>query len=298
MLSAPAMYQGIISGIADMGNGISSYDPGAFPLTYAVEVPVLADSGWAISGAMYDFIRKYEPKEWREVQVLSAVSSGVGLVVIGTGKAPIRTLEEMKGKSMRVNSLEFAVALGATIKDMPMAAVYDSVSKGVIDGVLTSLEPLGAGWKLGDVLKYVTLFMHPEQPTVMWYNAMNKEKWSSLPPDIQKTILDTSAEYSRKIGLTWDDQMVSGLEYAIRAGAQIYVLPPAEEARWAAALKPVTEAQLQKAADKGGLTRQYVDEVFAYFESRVEYWNGQQAQNGVKPVFDRIREVLKREGIK
>ena len=93
MLSAPAMYQGIISGIADMGNGISSYDPGAFPLTYAVEVPVLADSGWAISGAMYDFIRKYEPKEWREVQVLSAVSSGVGLVVIGTGKAPIRTLE-------------------------------------------------------------------------------------------------------------------------------------------------------------------------------------------------------------
>ena len=199
---------------------------------------------------------------------------------------------------MRVNSLEFAVALGATIKDMPMAAVYDSVSKGVIDGVLTSLEPLGAGWKLGDVLKYVTLFMHPEQPTVMWYNAMNKEKWSSLPPDIQKTILDTSAEYSRKIGLTWDDQMVSGLEYAIRAGAQIYVLPPAEEARWAAALKPVTEAQLQKAADKGGLTRQYVDEVFAYFESRVEYWNGQQAQSGVKPVFDRIREVLKREGIK
>jgi len=297
LLGAPAMYQGIIDGIADMGNGISSYDPGAFPLTYAIEVPVSGESGWVLSAAAFDFMRKYEPKEWGEVMVLTTVMTGAGVSVTGTGKVPVRTLEDMKGKSMRTNSVEFTEALGATIKDMPMSAVYDAISKGVIDGCVTSLEPLGAGWKLGDVMKYVTLYLDPDQPTVMWYNAMNKDKWNSLPPDIQKTLLDVSAEQSRAIGLVWDDQFVNGLKYAISVGSEIYVLPPEEAARWTEVLKPVTEYQLDLAASKSGYTREFINEVYNYMLDRVAYWNGQQAKHNVTPSFDRIREVLKQEGL-
>jgi TRAP-type C4-dicarboxylate transport system substrate-binding protein len=165
LLGAPAMYQGIIDDIADMGNGISSYDPGAFPLTYTIEVPSPGDSGWSASGAAYDFINKYQPKEWSEVKVLTAVMSAGGLTVVGMAKNQVKTLEDMKGKSFRVNSPDFVTALGATIKDLPMADVYDSLSKGVIDGVDTSLEPMKS-WKLADVTKYVTLYMYPQQPNV------------------------------------------------------------------------------------------------------------------------------------
>jgi TRAP-type C4-dicarboxylate transport system substrate-binding protein len=287
LLGAPAMYQGIIDDIADMGNGISSYD---------IEVPSPGESGWSASGAAYDFINKYQPKEWNEVKVLTAVMSAGGLTVIGMAKDQVKTLEDMKGKSFRVNSPEFVTALGATIKDLPMADVYDSLSKGVIDGVDTSLEPMKS-WKLADVTKYVTLYMYPQQPNVMWYNAMNLGKWNSLPPDLQKIIMDTSAEYSRKIGLVWDDQLVAGLEYTISVGDTIYVLPPDEEAKFTAALAPVTQEQFDKAASKGGYTRQQVDEVFAYFTQQEQYWNGQQAANGVQPVFDRVWKVLEDHGI-
>src|SRR4030043_2400183 len=55
LLGAPAMFQGIRNGIADMGNGITSYSPGNFPFTSITELPNDADSGWAVSHAQYDF---------------------------------------------------------------------------------------------------------------------------------------------------------------------------------------------------------------------------------------------------
>ena len=97
----------------------------------------------------------------------------------------------------------------------------------------------------------------------------------------------------REIGLVWDNQMVAGLEYAISVGSEIYVIPPDEEARWAAAIAPVTEFQLGLAASKGGLPRSYIDEVYNFMLDRVQYWNGQQAKNNVTPTFDRVKEVLK-----
>jgi TRAP-type transport system periplasmic protein len=130
-------------------------------------------------------------------------------------------------------------------------------------------------------------------PSNVIYNIMNKNKWNSLPPDIQKIITDVSREYSAKLGLTWDEQLVQGLEYAKSVGDAIYVLPKDEAARWSAAIMPVIDTRLKGIVAKG-FTQKEVDEAWNYFKSRVAYWNGEQSKNNVLPVQAQMEAVLKK----
>ncbi len=291
LLGAPAMYQGIRNGIADIGNGISSYSPGNFPFTSIAELPNNAESGWAVSYAQYDFLMKYKPKEWNDVQLLSVFSPGCDIMGVLMGKQPILKLEDWKGKSIRTNHADIIVALGGTVKDVPMAEVFDSISKGVLDGVIGSPEPLKA-WKMGDVCKQITINPAPVQPSILWYNAMNKDKWNSLPPDIQKIFIEVGKEWVGKLGLTWDDQAVAGIEYSKSLGNSIYVLSEEEAARWQEAIMPVIDDRLSKLATKE-FPKEAVEEAWNYFKDRVAYFNAKQAENNITPLLVRLTEVLK-----
>lgn len=291
LLSAPAMYQGIIDDIADMGNGITSYSPGAFPFTSIAEAPSAAQSGWAGSYAQYDFLQNFKPKEWNDVHLLTVCGPACDIMATGTAKAEIKTLEDCKGLSIRTNHADIATALGFTVKDVPMANVYDSISKGVLDAVNGSPEPFKS-WKLADVCKYITLYTGPLEPSILWYNAMNKQKWDSLPPDIQQTITDVSKEYVGKLGLTWDDQAVAGVDYAKSLNDTVYVLPDSEVARWTAAITPILDSRKANVVSKG-FTQQQIDDASNYFKSRVDYWNGQQAQNNITPLLTRLNNAMK-----
>jgi TRAP-type C4-dicarboxylate transport system substrate-binding protein len=291
LLNGGALFNGIVNKIADMGNGLTTYNFGAFPFTSIAEMPSAAQSGWVVSHAHTDFIMKYQPKEWNKVHFLNGYGSAYGVAVLGTAKSQIKTLDDNKGKSVRTNDPDIASALGLTVKDVPMAEVYDSVSKGAVDGVLTSPEPL-ITWKLGDVTKYITLFYGPVMPAVVWYNVINMDTWNSLPPDIQKIFTDVSLEYAAKEGITWDDSHVAGFTYAKKAGDQFYTLPQAEIDKWTALVTPVIQSRMQKVVDKG-FTQQEVQDAWTYYQSRVDYWNGQQAANNITPVKSRLDDVIK-----
>lgn len=129
-------------------------------------------------------------------------------------------------------------------------------------------------------------------PSNVIYNIMNKETWNSLPPDIQKTVTELSKEYSGKLGLTWDEQEVAGIEYAKSVGSSTYILPKDEADRWTEAILPVIDARLEGLVDKG-FRRKEVEDAWDYFKSRVAYWNGRQAKNNVKPLKILLEGVIK-----
>jgi TRAP-type C4-dicarboxylate transport system substrate-binding protein len=289
LLGGPAMYEGVRTGIADMGNFLTVYNPGTFPFTSIAEMPGAAESGWAVSNAQYDFLMEYQPEEWADVHIITTCGDSTNIMAVAMATTPILTLEDWKGKSVRTVNPEVVTALGGTVKDVPMADVYDALAKGVIDGEIGAAEPL-VSWKLADVAKHITLNFAPVQPAIVWANVMNKAKWDSLPSDIQEIITEVGEEYNGKLGLVWDDQAVAGIEYAKSVGCTIYTISEEEENRWTAALLPVVDAKLQELTAKG-FARQQVEEAWAYFQSRVEYWNGQQASNNVTPVRERVLEA-------
>lgn len=293
LLTGPAMLEGVKKGIADMGNWTNIYTPGVFPFTSILELPVRAESQWVASRAMYDFLQKYGERDWKDVIPLTVCGSGPSGQVIGTRKKPVRRLEDMKGLSFRTNNPDVVSALGATVKNLPMAEVYDAISKGVIDGIYANFEPMKS-WRLAEVCKYITVNLGLPQNFDVWANIMNKKKWDSLPPDVQKVIREVADEFTGRLGSTWDDQCLEGLEYAKSVGCEIYVLPDDEAERWTKVIASIIGERMDKITAKG-VSRAEVEEAWKYYQSRIEYWNAQQRQKGIVPLSVRIKEALQRK---
>lgn len=62
---------------------------------------------------------------------------------------------------------------------------------------------------------------------------MNKEKWASLPPDIQKIIEGINEEWIIKTGMGWDEIDKEGYGVAAAKGIKLISLSKEEDARWA-----------------------------------------------------------------
>ena len=69
-------------------------------------------------------------------------------------------------------------------------------------------------------------------------------------------------------------------------------LPEKEAARWTAAILPVIDTRLNNLVNQG-FNREEVEDAWEYFKSRVAYWNGQQAANGVTPVKVLLEDMIK-----
>ena len=71
LLPAKNIFDGVLTGMADIGNFAMSYQPGRFPVSEAVDLPLGFTSAKAASLVLYDLVEKYSPKEFEKVKVLT-----------------------------------------------------------------------------------------------------------------------------------------------------------------------------------------------------------------------------------
>jgi len=87
---------------------------------------------------------------------------------------------------------------------------------------------------------------------------MNKKRWNSLSPDMQKVLTDYST-IGMKNTITFAlEEKAKGIENAKRTGEMIE-LSPQERARWVATAKPVWEAWVKQVEAKGLPGRKVLD---------------------------------------
>jgi len=122
---------------------------------------------------------------------------------------------------------------------MPMPERYDAIQKGVAEGVVAPFEAL-KGWKLGEVIKSTTENFGSAYSTG-FFVVMNKDKWNSLPPDIQKVIETINVEWIEKTGKAWDDIDKEGKEFTLSRGNQIIALSKEEDEKWAKLVRPILD---------------------------------------------------------
>ena len=130
-----------------------------------------------------------------------------------------------------------------------MGDAYDAISRGVVDGIYAPYEAL-YGYKMGEILKY-SIENYGSSFSGVQMVAMNKAKWNSLPPDIQKTIETINAEWIEKQGKMWDAEDKIGKDFAIKKGIKIVKLSPEEDKRWAAKAQPMIDEYVKKMKEKG-----------------------------------------------
>lgn len=246
---ADKCYDGVVKGLSDIGFSVLSYTLGRFPLTEVIDLPMGYKNGTAATKLINAYYKKFQPKELSDVQVMYLHGHGPGIT--HTNKKPIKTLEDLKGVKIRSTGTvaKIVTALGGTPVAMPMPETYDALSKGIADGVMCPIEAL-QGWKLGEVLKYTTQD-YGAAYTIGFFVVMNKDKWKSLSPDVQKVIEKVNEEWIEKQGKVWDEVDASGMEFAKKQGVQMIPLSKEEDQKWAKAVQPMFEDYVKRMKEKG-----------------------------------------------
>lgn len=244
----PQTYDSVINGICDVGMSALAYSRGRFPLTEVIDLPLGYKSGAQATGLINAYFKKFNPKEFDQVKVLFFHAHGPGILHT---KKPVAKMEDLKGMKIRSTGLsaKLVQAMGGAPVGMAMTESYDALSKGVADGILAPYEAM-KGWKLGEVVKYTTENYGSAYSTA-FFVVMNKQKWASLPPDVQEVIDRLSQEYAVKYGKVWDEIDKEGKEFILARGNKVIKLSAQEDARWAKQVLPILNEYVKNTTGKG-----------------------------------------------
>lgn len=256
LLKGPKIYDGIVSGITDIGMSVLAYSRGRFPAMAAFDLPLGYPNGKCATTVINTFYDKFRPKELSDVKVLYLFGHGPGLL---HSKKPVYKLEDIKGLKIRAtgNSAKVAQALGAVPVAMGQGGAYEALQKGVVDGTFAPMETL-KGWKQAEVIKDTTECFSIAYSTG-FFVAMNLKKWDALPKSVQEVFMKVSREWIPKTGAAWDTSDAEGRKFTLSLGNKIIPLSPAESARWEKAVQPVLSGYVKKADAEGLPGQEYVD---------------------------------------
>ena len=248
LLGAKDMYDGVTKGVADIGLGSPSYDPGRFPLTSGVALPVGFSNATQASRALWAVTKEFKPKEYEGFKVIAMFTNEPGYIM---SKTAVKNAADLAGMKLRAAGTGVPVlkALGAAPIGMPMPEVPQSVSTGVISGAMTSREVL-QDFKLAESLKFVT-----DYPTVVvaFAAVMDQKKWDKLPADVKKVIEELAEEMPGWTGNYHDNENVGAAMAWAQKDHKLQVVPLAadEKARWDAKLKSMEEDWVKEMGGKG-----------------------------------------------
>ena len=161
-----------------------------------------------------------------------------------------------------------------------MADCYDGLQRGVLDGVLDSLENW-KNFKLADLLNHCTLSQRGAGLVFTFYVAMTKESWDALPDDIKQIFTQVSAEWQEKTGVAANQQEIDGRDFLKGLGGKnIYSLSDEETKKWQRAVEPVIEQHMKELEAKG-FKRSETGEYLTFIRERIDYWAKQEKERKI-----------------
>ncbi len=231
----PQLFDQARDGVADVVWTLSGYTAGRFPKMEVFELPFMMTNAEATSRAAWDYYEKFAQDEFKDVKVLAMHVHGPGNIF--TAKKQIKTMADIKGLKLRGPTrltTKLLGTMGATPVGMPVPAVPDALSKGVIDGAVIPYE-------VAPMLKIEELARFTAEPdrsenalyTTVFVVPMNKAKYNSLPADLKKVIDKNSGrELSATLGRIQGGNDVPGRAKMVAGGHTITIIPKSELDNW------------------------------------------------------------------
>lgn len=236
----PALYNQAKDGVVDISWVVLGYSPGRFPRTEVFELPFMTGSAEASSRAFHEYVEANAMMEFQDTHPIAFHTHGPGWIHTNI---PINTLEDVAGQKLRgptrviTNLLD---KLGATPVGMPIPAVPEALSKGVIDGTVIPWE-VTAALKVPELVSSHTGFdSKPGMYTATFVLTMNNDSYNNLPDDL-KTIMDANSgpDVAAMFGAAMDAGDIASRALGEATDNAIVALDDAEKARWMAAAEPV-----------------------------------------------------------
>ena len=243
------------------------YTPGRYPSTEVFELPFMMTDARAASRAYWEMFEEHmKDTEFKDVHILATWVHGPGMIHTN---APVESPEDMQGLKIRggsrlVNSL--LTKLGATPVGMPVPAVPEGLSKGVIDGTTIPWEVTRA-LKVPELVHNHTEFTGKALYTLTFVLAMNKQKYEALPDDL-KAVVDANSgvELSVFAGGTQADADGPSRDIAEEMGNNIITLDADATAEWRALAQPIYDEWVADMASKGKDGQALIDQATMLIE--------------------------------
>lgn len=239
LLSFLETADGIRDGIADIGWAVPAYAPTLFPSTNMLaELNMQTlfagrshSLNLAYAGAMGEYVMLHcdscqaEYTAHNQLYTGFAASPTYGMQCV----APVTTMDDLKGKRLRVAGAQWArwaAAVGATSVSLPLNEIFEGLSQGVIDCVITSTPEL-TNMGLVDVVKAIEMNIPGGTFASNAMANVNLDVWNELSEDERLAMLKAAARYSADV--TWRYEMADreARETAKNAGIEIVTADPA-----------------------------------------------------------------------
>jgi TRAP-type C4-dicarboxylate transport system substrate-binding protein len=248
----PELFDQAKDGVVDFVWTVLGYTPGRFPKSEVFELPFMSGDPEASSRAFQAYVEKNAMDEFKDVKLIAVHTHGPGLF---HSRTPIAKLEDLKGMKVRGGSRVINIMLeqlGATPVGIPVPAVGEALSKGVIDATTIPWEVVPA-LKVQQLVKNHTGFTGDKGLYTQTFGVlMNKAAYEKLPADLKKVIDNNSgAETAAMFGRAMAEGDKVGVDLAKKAGNSIVTLDANETARWKRAASGTRALWYKEVAEKG-----------------------------------------------
>lgn len=173
-----------VNGVADVTAVVPSYTPGRFPGFSVHELPLLTQSGVEGSRAMWRLYEAGLIGGFEKVKLLGIFITAPYRIHT---KTPIKSAADIKGLKIRTSGPTQGAtmkALGAVPIGISLSESTEALSRGVVDGVLLGFSAVGI-FRMTSIAKYHYM---PPLAAGSVVAVMNKKKWNSLTPEVQKAL--------------------------------------------------------------------------------------------------------------
>lgn len=234
-------FQSVAQGVIDMYHTSNVYFAGQIPLVNIFALP-FPPAGFD-DAALYAFNADPRVKEIYAEKLARANVVNLG-TVNSTGDAhmyfrmPVRNLEDMKGKLVRVGGgyADRAMQLiGASVVSLSAAEQFLALQTGTVDGIGTTHSSY-IRFRLWEVAPY---HLEVSFLRVAYWIIMNKRKWDSLSGDIQSQINAAIAETQAWSQANFGEEQAELLKKVRENAKENISISAEEQAKWEERMEPL-----------------------------------------------------------
>jgi TRAP-type C4-dicarboxylate transport system substrate-binding protein len=220
------------TGVVDIGLVIPAFVPDQLPLSAVGELPGAFATACQGSAAFWPLARdgilaqkEFEPAGVRVL--LAAVLPPYQIF----SRRPLADLASFEGQKLYSTGGAKDLTLrklGAVPTRMTTAEVYQSMSRGTIDGGVMSYATALA-YRLQGIVKYATTDENFGSGVITY--VISHERWAKLPPDVQKAMSEAGDALTKEACASFDQGVDADITTLKKGGVEMVHLPPADHAK-------------------------------------------------------------------
>jgi TRAP-type C4-dicarboxylate transport system substrate-binding protein len=254
LLKPTMVLEGTRDGITDIGFEPTIFHPDKLPLEQVSFITPFTTSNVVQVGKAIEQLHRVIPQyraQYDKYNVVRLAGSSYDSYELFT-TTPVKSFDDLKGKKIATAgaALQWLRGTPAAPVQSNMMLYYNSAKTGVIDGFIIFPSAV-KGMKYPEAAPNLTIVGFGAQYAAAL--LVNKNAWAKLPPELQKIMQETAAEWGAKADAMMQDLGDEGIKATSGfPNGQVYRFTRDEQTKWAKAMPNIAKEWAER-VDKQGL---------------------------------------------